>query len=56
MDISDTVALYRSRSKIRLPDAIILSTAKFLNADLLTANIDDFKNVDKSIRIIEPAL
>ncbi len=54
MEISDKVISYRAKSKIKLPDAIILATSKIMNADLTTANSDDFKNVDKSIRIINP--
>lgn len=45
---------YRSHSKIKLPDAIILATAKKMKADLKTANVDDFKNVDKSVKLINP--
>ncbi|MEO8210470.1 MAG: toxin-antitoxin system, toxin component, PIN domain protein [bacterium] len=54
MEISDIVISYRVKSKIKLPDAIILATCKILSADLTTANSDDFKNVDKSIKIINP--
>jgi len=54
MEISEKVVDYRSRSKIKLPDAIILATAKKMKADLKTANIDDFKNVDKSVKLINP--
>jgi len=45
---------YRKKSKIKLPDALILATTKQLKADLITRNIDDFKNVDNSIKIKEP--
>jgi len=54
LDISDTVIFYRGKSKIKLPDAIILTTSKILKADLMTANMDDFKNVDKNVKIINP--
>jgi len=54
MEISNTVISYREKHKIKLPDAIILATSKILKADLTTANVEDFKNVDKSIKIIDP--
>lgn len=54
MEISDIVITYRVKSKIKLPDAIILATCKILSADLTSVNSDDFKNVDKSVRIINP--
>jgi hypothetical protein len=37
-EIAETVIGYRSRKKIKLPDAIILATAKKMKSDLLTAN------------------
>ncbi len=51
--IAEQVILYRKRKskKIKLPDAIILATAKFLNADLITADWDDFQGVDEQVNI-----
>jgi predicted nucleic acid-binding protein len=37
--------------KIKLPDAIILATAKFLKSPLLTDDWDDFQNIDKDVSI-----
>src|SRR6478752_2183654 len=34
--------------RIKLPDAIILATAKFLEVSLLTDDWDDFQNVDET--------
>jgi len=36
---------------IKLPDAIILATAKVLNVPLLTDDWDDFSNIDETIVI-----
>ena len=35
--------------KIKLPDAVILASAKYANADLLTDDWDDFQNIDSSV-------
>ena len=48
-DIADLVIKYRQKHKIKLPDAIIFSTAKYLGAELLTDNLNDFKGIDKSV-------
>ncbi|WP_264534762.1 type II toxin-antitoxin system VapC family toxin [Flavobacterium sp. N1736] len=37
--------------KIKLPDAIILATAKFLKLPLLTDDWDDFEKIDKEVII-----
>ena len=34
-----------------LPDAIILATAKYLGADLLTDDWDDFVNIDVDVNV-----
>lgn len=52
IEIAETVVSYRKKSKIKLPDAIILATAKFVNAELLTDNTEDFKIIDNSIKIV----
>ncbi len=53
-EIADQAVLYRRNKskKIKLPDAIILATAKYLNADLLTDDWDDFQNLDSSISVL----
>ena len=52
-EIADlTIAIRKSKTKkIKLPDAIILATAKYLNLTLLTDDWDDFENIDSSILI-----
>lgn len=55
--INDTIAeqtiIYRKNTskKIKLPDAIILATASYLEADLYTDDWDDFENRDENIKI-----
>ncbi len=52
--IADQAVNYRKNKmkKIKLPDAIILATAKFLDADLLTDDWDDFQGIDKSVNVL----
>ncbi len=52
--IADQSILYRKNrvKKIKLPDAVILATAKVLNADLITNNVNDFDKIDPSLTII----
>ncbi len=52
--IAEQVIIYRStgKRKIKLPDAIILATARHLNADLLSDDWDDFTGLDEEVRII----
>ncbi len=52
--IADQAVIYRKNKtkKIKLPDAIILATAKYLNADLLTDDWDDFQNIDSSVSVL----
>lgn len=52
--IADIVIDYRTVSlkKIKLPDAIILATAKKLNATLLTDDWDDFLNIDNTVKVV----
>ncbi|HBX52426.1 MAG: hypothetical protein A2275_07810 [Bacteroidetes bacterium RIFOXYA12_FULL_35_11] len=52
-EITDLTILYRKNKKIKIPDAIILATAKYKKAHLLTANYKDFKNIDKAVNIIQ---
>ena len=56
MEIANKAIEYRKKKKIRLPDAMILATAKYLNADLVTRNTSDFKNIDDGVIIVEPKL
>lgn len=51
--IADQAIIYRKNKskKIKLPDAIILASAKYVNADLLTADWDDFQNIDSAVAV-----
>ncbi len=51
MDIAEQVILYnkQKRKKIKLPDAIILATAKNLGAQLLSEDWDDFLGIDDKV-------
>jgi predicted nucleic acid-binding protein len=51
--IAKQAIIYRKNKikKIKLPDAIILATAKFLDAELITDDWDDFINIDNSVVI-----
>jgi predicted nucleic acid-binding protein len=53
--IAEQVIAYRKRKskKIKLPDAIILATAKYLNADLITDDWDDFIGIDPVVTIVK---
>lgn len=53
-EIADIGIEYRRRNKIKLPDALILATSKSSQAVLLTRNVNDFINIDKSVSIIKP--
>ena len=52
--IAQIVIDYRTVSlkKIKLPDAIILATAKKLNSTLLTDDWDDFLNMDNTVKVV----
>jgi predicted nucleic acid-binding protein len=51
--IADQAIIYRKNKskKIKLPDAIILATAKYLDADLLSDDWDDFQDIDSSVNV-----
>ena len=51
--IAKQAIIYRKNKskKIKLPDAIILATAKYLEAELITDDWDDFINIDSSVVI-----
>ena len=50
-EIADQAIIYRKNKtkKIKLPDAIILASAKHTNAELLTDDWDDFQNIDSTV-------
>lgn len=52
-EIADQAIAYRKNKtkKIKLPDAIILASAKYANADLLTDDWDDFQNIDSAVNV-----
>ncbi len=52
-DIAEHAIAYRSNKtkKIKLPDAVILATAKYLQAALMTNNLSDFQDIGPSIVI-----
>lgn len=54
MPIAEYAIEYRKKRKIKLPDALILATAKYLGADLITSNEGDFKDVDSEVKVIVP--
>src|SRR6266487_5196786 len=49
--VQKTIALRRTYSKIKLPDLIIAATALEYNLQLITHNVDDFKNISVLIII-----
>ncbi|WDN90644.1 hypothetical protein BuS5_03615 [Desulfosarcina sp. BuS5] len=51
-EIADTTINIRKKSKIKLPDAIIAATAISEGLDLVTRNVEDFKNID--VKLINP--
>jgi predicted nucleic acid-binding protein len=53
-EIAENVILIREHKKIKLPDAIILATAKFLDCPLMTRNIDDFQDILEEVDIVNP--
>ena len=56
MEIAQEVISIKQKKKIKLPDAIIFATAKKNDCDLMTHNIDDFKNIDETVIIVKPEL
>ncbi|MDB5130855.1 MAG: Nucleotide binding protein putative, containing domain [Mucilaginibacter sp.] len=49
----ETINLRRN-FRVKLPDAIIYATALVENVPLLTNNIDDFKSLDRNVKLINP--
>lgn len=52
--IADRVVEYRKIRKIKLPDAIILATAREHNCQLVTRNSSDFVGLDGQVLIVNP--
>lgn len=52
-EIADQAIIYRKNKskKIKLPDAIILASAKYAGADLLSDDWDDFQNIDSAVNV-----
>jgi hypothetical protein len=52
--IADQSIIYRKNKikKIKLPDAIVLATAQYLNASLITDDWDNFKGIDTNVDIL----
>ena len=53
-DIVNKVIEIRKKKKIKLPDAIVYATASSNELDLITRNVDDFKNIDNSVKVNNP--
>ena len=54
LEIANIVINIKCTKKIKIPDAIILATAKHHDLELLTLNTDDFKNIDSSVKVVKP--
>ncbi|MBK9992800.1 MAG: type II toxin-antitoxin system VapC family toxin [Saprospiraceae bacterium] len=54
LSIAKSAIEYRKSEvrKVKLPDAIILSTAKYLKADLISNNLKDFLGIDDTIKLV----
>lgn len=52
--LADQTIIYRKNKikRIKLPDAIILATAKIIEADLITDNLSDFRGIDASVSVL----
>lgn len=52
-EIADQAIIYlkNKTKKIKLPDAIILASAKYANAELLTNDWDDFQSIDPAVTV-----
>jgi len=53
-DVVNKVIAIRKNKRIKLPDAIVYATASTNDMDLITRNVDDFKNIDDTVNIINP--
>ncbi len=54
VEIANHAIRYRKARKIKLPDALILATARHSGSDLLTFNQKDFIGLDSDVRVIVP--
>ena len=54
--IIDKVISIRQTHKIKLPDAIILATAVIYELKLITANENDFFNIEPELKIHNPII
>jgi predicted nucleic acid-binding protein len=54
--IIEKVIQIKQHNKIKLPDAIILSTALVCNLELISANIVDFLGIDTNLTISNPMI
>ena len=52
-EIANKAINIRQQNKIKTPDAIIAATALVHGFDILTNNIDDFKNLDLRVSSVE---
>lgn len=52
--VADRVVAYRKLRKIKLPDAIILATAREYDCQLITRNVSDVADLDELVTIINP--
>ena len=52
--VANRVVEYRKLRKIKLPDAIILATAREYGCRLITRNVTDFINLDNEVKIVNP--
>ncbi len=52
--IVNKVIAIRQNKKIKLPDAIVYAIASVNKMDLITRNVDDFKNIDKTVNVVNP--
>ena len=52
--VANRVVIYRKLRKIKLPDAIILATAREYGCKLITRNVGDFIDLDKDVEIVNP--
>lgn len=52
--LADKAIEYRKIKKIKLPDAVILATAKIYDCTLITRNIADFQSIDSTVKILNP--
>jgi predicted nucleic acid-binding protein len=53
-DIANETIRLRKEFRIKLPDAIIYSTALVHGLPLLTNNMSDFKSLDGRVQLINP--